>query len=170
MLNIWFPLSEFLQKKSRKQFVYEIIEATTRFELVIRVLQTHALPLGYVAIMTPRGIEPLIQPWEGYVLTAWPWSHRFKLVYLFQNCLNIYAEAEFISLYIFYVSTPRVGLEPTTPRLTAVCSTIELSRNIHLVAFAPVVSKVFMYLQNYTLFWLLNFIFNSTYKDKPSTY
>ncbi len=25
-------------------------EATTRFELVIRVLQTHALPLGYVAI------------------------------------------------------------------------------------------------------------------------
>ena len=27
-----------------------IREATTRFELVIRVLQTHALPLGYVAI------------------------------------------------------------------------------------------------------------------------
>ena len=27
-------------------------------------------------------------------------------------------------------STPRVGLEPTTPRLTAVCSTIELSRII----------------------------------------
>ena len=25
--------------------------------------------------------------------------------------------------------TPRVGLEPTTPRLTAACSTIELSRN-----------------------------------------
>ena len=28
-----------------------LIEATTRFELVIRVLQTHALPLGYVAIL-----------------------------------------------------------------------------------------------------------------------
>ena len=27
-----------------------LIEATTRFELVIRVLQTRALPLGYVAI------------------------------------------------------------------------------------------------------------------------
>ncbi len=27
-----------------------LIKATTRFELVIRVLQTHALPLGYVAI------------------------------------------------------------------------------------------------------------------------
>ena len=33
------------------------LEATTRFELVIRVLQTHALPLGYVASMTPLGIE-----------------------------------------------------------------------------------------------------------------
>ena len=29
--------------------------------------------------------------------------------------------------------TPRVGLEPTTPRLTAVCSTIELSRNIYVI-------------------------------------
>ena len=28
----------------------------------------------------------------------------------------------------FYKETPRVGLEPTTPRLTAACSTIELSR------------------------------------------
>ncbi len=26
------------------------LQATTRFELVIRVLQTHALPLGYVAL------------------------------------------------------------------------------------------------------------------------
>ncbi len=30
-----------------------------------------------------------------------------------------------------YKKTPRVGLEPTTPRLTAVCSTIELSRNTY---------------------------------------
>ena len=45
-------------------------EATTRFELVIRVLQTHALPLGYVAILlnyaslqvTPTGIEPVLPP------------------------------------------------------------------------------------------------------------
>ena len=29
-----------------------------------------------------------------------------------------------------FLSTPRVGLEPTTPRLTAACSTIELSRTI----------------------------------------
>ena len=46
------------------------LEATTRFELVIRVLQTHALPLGYVAILlnyasllvTPTGIEPVLPP------------------------------------------------------------------------------------------------------------
>ena len=31
---------------------------------------------------------------------------------------------------LFSCLTPRVGLEPTTPRLTAVCSTIELSRMI----------------------------------------
>ncbi len=37
--------------------------------------------------------------------------------------------------------TPRVGLEPTTPRLTAVCSTIELSRNT-LVILIPVCSNV----------------------------
>ena len=29
--------------------------------------------------------------------------------------------------------TPRVGLEPTTPRLTAACSTIELSRIISIL-------------------------------------
>ena len=93
-------------------------EATTRFELVIRVLQTHALPLGYVAILlnyaslqvTPTGIEPVLPPWKGDVLTAWPRSLIFK-------------------------KTPRVGLEPTTSRLTAVRSTIELSRNISFASF-----------------------------------
>ena len=33
-------------------------EATTRFELVIRVLQTHALPLGYVAVSIIYYIHP----------------------------------------------------------------------------------------------------------------
>ena len=32
------------------EFAGPFTEATTRFELVIRVLQTHALPLGYVAL------------------------------------------------------------------------------------------------------------------------
>ncbi len=39
------------KQKPRKHKIFEVFkEATTRFELVIRVLQTHALPLGYVAI------------------------------------------------------------------------------------------------------------------------
>ena len=35
-----------------------------------------------------------------------------------------------LSNLVYCITTPRVGLEPTTPRLTAVCSTIELSRII----------------------------------------
>ena len=35
---------------------------TTRFELVIRVLQTHALPLGYVAINDPTRFELVLPP------------------------------------------------------------------------------------------------------------
>ena len=26
-------------------------------------------------MVVPRGIEPLIPPWKGGVLTAWPWDH-----------------------------------------------------------------------------------------------
>ena len=50
-------------KKSSKTNIFELsIEATTRFELVIRVLQTHALPLGYVAIVTPTRFELVLPP------------------------------------------------------------------------------------------------------------
>ena len=40
------------------------LEAPTRIELVIEVLQTFALPLGYGAIyrMTPTGFEPMLPP------------------------------------------------------------------------------------------------------------
>ncbi len=40
-------------------------EASTRIELVIEVLQTFALPLGYDALlseMTPTGFEPMLPP------------------------------------------------------------------------------------------------------------
>ena len=57
--------------------------------------------------VTPTGIEPVLPPWKGDVLTAWPWGLK---------------------------KTPRVGLEPTTTRLTAECSTIELSRKISCFA------------------------------------
>ena len=61
--------------------------------------------------MTPTRIELVLPPWKGDVLTAWPRSHVFVS-------------------FLRYYKTPRVGLEPTTLRLTAECSTIELSRNI----------------------------------------
>ena len=104
--------SAFVQKK-KPRLSTEACEAPPGFEPGIEVLQTFALPLGYVAILlnyasllvTPTGIEPVLPPWKGDVLTAWPRSLIFK-------------------------KTPRVGLEPTTSRLTAVRSTIELSRNI----------------------------------------
>ena len=38
-------------------------------------------------------------------------------------------------------NTPRVGLEPTTLRLTAECSTIELSRNADRGVLATLLSK-----------------------------
>ena len=40
-----------------------------------------------------------------------------------------------VNIYMLtgFLSAPRVGLEPTTPRLTAACSTIELSRNAVLL-------------------------------------
>ena len=45
-----------------------IREATTRFELVIRVLQTHALPLGYVAINDPNEIRTRVTAVKGRCL------------------------------------------------------------------------------------------------------
>ena len=50
--------------------------------------------------MTRTGIEPVLPPWKGGVLTAWPTGQ-----------------------------TPQVGLEPTTDRLTADSSTTELLWN-----------------------------------------
>ena len=49
-------------KKTSEISIYKIsevfwIEATTRFELVIRVLQTYALPLGYCAVFNFYGLK-----------------------------------------------------------------------------------------------------------------
>ncbi len=43
---------------------------------------------------------------------------------------NVYRLSSVILLTLL---PPRVGLEPTTTRLTAECSTIELSRIIHII-------------------------------------
>ena len=56
------PLS--LPKKVSHHIFCDVffVEAPTRFELVIEVLQTFALPLGYGTQVTPRGFEPLLPP------------------------------------------------------------------------------------------------------------
>ena len=48
-LSFYFDYVIRFDNKKSPEF-QDFLEATTRFELVIRVLQTRALPLGYVAI------------------------------------------------------------------------------------------------------------------------
>ena len=33
-------------------------------------------------LVTPTGFEPMIPPWKGGVLTAWPWGHRLRCWWL----------------------------------------------------------------------------------------
>ena len=89
------------QKKSWKFRTFK--EATTGFEPVIRVLQTHALPLGYVAIWLLRESNPCYRRERAM---SWPLDQGALYVNTFSGVL-----------------TPPVGLEPTTTRLTAECST-----------------------------------------------
>ena len=53
------------------------------------------------------------------------YGNRTRVTAVKGRCLNRLTKEP----YIIYKKTPRVGLEPTTPRLTAECSAIELSRN-----------------------------------------
>ena len=48
-----------------------VMEAASRFELEMEVLQTSALPLGYAAIFLwsgRRDLNPRLQPWQGCTL------------------------------------------------------------------------------------------------------
>ena len=82
-------------KKTSEILIYKIsevfwIEATTRFELVIRVLQTHALPLGYVAINDPNEIRTRVTAVKGRCLnrlTMGPYAFRLTLVRGFLSSL-----------------------------------------------------------------------------------
>ena len=62
------------------------------------------------------GFEPMNQGVADPCLTTW----LCRLI--------IYDMMKHLKMF-HHLLAPRVGLEPTTPRLTAVCSTIELSRN-----------------------------------------
>ena len=56
-----------------------------------------------------------------------PFFNKQRLVLLYWNIKKRQKSNRFLSL------TPRVGFEPTTLRLTAECSTTELSRNTYIV-------------------------------------
>ena len=81
----------------------ELLEAPTRFELVIEVLQTFALPLGHGAIFN---------------------FMSYSLKWLLRESNPCYRRERAMSWPLDQGAiTPPVGLEPTTTRLTAECST-----------------------------------------------
>ena len=57
---VYIPILNLGNKKSPE--LSGLFQATTGFEPVIRVLQTHALPLGYRALVTPTRFELVLPP------------------------------------------------------------------------------------------------------------
>ena len=94
-----------------------------------------------------------------------PDGNRTRVTAVKGRCLNrLTMEPQ----YLFsYEKTPRVGLEPTTTRLTAECSTIELSRNIYLTIVVDFfLSATFNILSHFHRFVnnFFNFFFACTLK------
>ena len=90
------------------------------------MLQTFALPLGYGAILYIKRFRANDSD-----------GNRTRVTAVKGRCLNRLTTEPYSLLkeltckkLLQAAFTPRVGLEPTTLRLTAECSTIELSRII----------------------------------------
>ena len=64
------------------------LEATPGFEPGIKVLQTRALPLGYVAWSERRGSNPRPMPWQGIALSTELLSHYFNSIILLYYIVN----------------------------------------------------------------------------------
>ena len=73
--------------------------------LVRQMLSQLSYASKNLKMVTPRGIEPLLPPWKGGVLTAWPRGHKMEL---------------------------HVGVEPTTCWLQVSCSAIEPMKHIFM--------------------------------------
>ena len=72
-----------LKNKKPKMDFLTLLEATPGFEPGIRVLQTRALPLGYVAICIwseRRDSNPRHQPWQGCTLPTELLSHKLLII------------------------------------------------------------------------------------------
>ena len=89
-------------------------------------------------MVTRTGFEPVLPPWKGGVLTAWPTGHSLKIwrrardlnprdhgsgLHDFQSCS--FGQLGQLSIKM----APAAGFEPATDRLTADCSTTELRWN-----------------------------------------
>ena len=96
------------QKKYRITSI--LSKAPTRFELVIEVLQTFALPLGYGAITYIFYYMSQMN----HLCSNDSYGNRTRVTAVKGRCLNRLTKEP---------KTPPVGLEPTTTRLTAECST-----------------------------------------------
>jgi hypothetical protein len=87
------------------------LEAPPGFEPGIRVLQTHALPLGYSALVLwsgLRGSNSLPPPWQGGALPDELNPHILFIFKMNRFILNV---------------VPPVGIEPTTRGFSVLCST-----------------------------------------------
>ena len=122
----------------------------------VLVLQTIALPLGYCAIFNlndSNGNRTRVTAVKGRCLNRLTMEPYLPAVFFSHNAgflkmrlplqpLLFSKEATASSAVASL--TPRVGLEPTTPRLTAVCSTIELSRIIRDIPSKPNTEELFL--------------------------
>ena len=99
--------------------------------------------------MTRTRFELVLPPWKGGVLTTWPTGlykylkqDKIYNIIIFQwkqQLLETFLQKFLKSIFILQLleietilgkkMAPKVGLEPTTNRLTAGCSTTELLRN-----------------------------------------
>ena len=129
-----FPLSKFLRPAVYRQNASTVLKKTN-FKLADK--NSHASPKypcqNYHSwckfFHYPASLYPKRMITQQALLRNHPWNTVFTIIQMKKTVSN---RLQF--------STPRVGFEPTTLRLTAECSTAELSRNI---------KDTFMYLQNH---------------------
>ena len=118
----------------------KMLEAATGIEPVVRVLQTHALPLGYAAVEEwsgRRDSNPRPRPWQGRILPL----NYFRLNTGVAGFEPTMTESKSVALPLGY--TPKVlmgrmrGIEPPNAGITIRCvnhfATTAIIELVHLV-------------------------------------
>ena len=81
---------------------------------------------------TPRNLARNRDTWPSAVIVASPWQNSYKCKNAGRSLSRRFRKPLWRHYFAHKPEAPRVGLEPTTNRLTAGCSTIELSgKNPH---------------------------------------